>query len=175
MTDGRLADDGGRMADDGTRAGLGADPSIEFPLTYKEITGIIPHRYPFLLVDRIIEMEPYKRVVGIKNVTINEPFFQGHFPGEPIMPGVLIIEAMAQVGGIMARLSIPGIMEKEDPDPIRFVAIDKVKFRKPVIPGDQIRFEIEALRAGSRVWKVAGKAFVDGNLVAEATLVATIG
>jgi len=148
---------------------------MELPLTYSEITKIIPHRYPFLLVDRIIELELNEKIVGIKNVTANEPFFQGHFPGEPIMPGVLVVEAMAQVGGIMARLSIPGVMEKENPDPIRFVAIDKVKFRRPVIPGDQIRFEIEALRTGSRVWKVAGKALVDGSLVVAATLVATIG
>jgi len=148
---------------------------MKLPLTYQEITGIIPHRYPFLLVDRIIELTPYKNVVGIKNVTANEPFFQGHFPGEPIMPGVLIIEAMAQVGGIMARLSIPGVMEKENANPIRFVAMDKVKFRKPVVPGDQIRLEIEALRTGSKVWKVAGKSLVDGHLVAEAVMVATIG
>ena len=148
---------------------------MELPLTYKELTEIIPHRYPFLLVDRIIELELSKRVVGIKNVTINEPFFQGHFPGEPIMPGVLIIEAMAQAGGIMARLSIPGVMEKENANPIRFVAMDKVKFRKPVVPGDQIRLEIEALRTGSKVWKVAGQSLVDGHLVAEAVMVATIG
>lgn len=148
---------------------------MELPLTYAEITEIIPHRYPFLLVDRIIELDLNKKVVGIKNVTVNESFFEGHFPGEPIMPGVLIIEAMAQVGGILARLSIPGVMERENPDPIRFVAMDKVKFRRPVIPGDQIRFEIEPVRTGSKVWKVAGKALVDGNLVAEATLVATIG
>ncbi len=163
------------MTDDGVGVGLRACPSIELPLTYMEITEILPHRYPFLLVDRIIELEPYKKVVGIKNVTANEPFFQGHFPGEPIMPGVLIIEAMAQVGGIMARLSIPGVMEKENANPIRFVAMDKVKFRKPVVPGDQIRLEIEALRTGSKVWKVAGKSLVDGHLVAEAVMVATIG
>ena len=148
---------------------------MELPLTYQEISEILPHRYPFLLVDRIIELELNKAVVGIKNVTANEPFFQGHFPGEPIMPGVLIVEAMAQVGGILARLSIPGVMEKEAPDPIRFVAIDKVKFRKPVVPGDQLRFEIVPLRTGTKVWKVAGKALVEGQLAAEAVLVATIG
>ena len=148
---------------------------MELPLTYSEITALIPHRYPFLLVDRIIELELNQSIVGIKNVTANEPFFQGHFPGEPIMPGVLVIEAMAQVGGILARLSIPGVLERENPNPIRFVAMDKVKFRKPVFPGDRIRFEIKPLRIGSRVWKVAGKALVDGHLVAEAILVATIG
>jgi 3-hydroxyacyl-[acyl-carrier-protein] dehydratase len=148
---------------------------MELPLTYEDITKILPHRYPFLLVDRIIELELSKRVVGIKNVTANEPFFQGHFPGEPIMPGVLIVEAMAQVGGILARLSIPGIMEKENADPIRFVAMEKVKFRRAVVPGDQLRFEGAPLRMGTRVWKMTGKALVDNQVAAEAVLVATIG
>jgi beta-hydroxyacyl-ACP dehydratase FabZ len=148
---------------------------ITLPLLYEEIIRILPHRYPFLLVDRITELEPHKRVVGIKNVSANEPFFQGHFPGNPIMPGVLIIEAMAQVGGVLARLSEPEVMEKEGGGSLFFMAMDKVKFRKPVVPGDQIVFECEALRTGSRVWKMAGKAFVAGSLVAEAELVATIG
>jgi beta-hydroxyacyl-ACP dehydratase FabZ len=147
---------------------------MELPLTYEDIKKILPHRYPFLLVDKIIEMELGKRVVGIKNVTANEPFFQGHFPDNPIMPGVLIIEAMAQVGGVLARMSIPEVMERGS-DSIFFVSMDKVKFRKPVIPGDQIRFELDPIRTGSRIWKMAGKAFVDGDLVAEADLVATIG
>ncbi len=148
---------------------------MDLPLKYEDIIRILPHRYPFLLVDKIIEMELGKRVVGIKNVTANEPFFQGHFPGNPIMPGVLIIEAMAQVGGVLARLSIANVMEREEMGEIFFVSMDKVKFRKPVVPGDQIRFEAEALRTGSRIWKMAGKAFVDGDLVAEANLVAVIG
>ena len=148
---------------------------MDLPLKYEDIIRILPHRYPFLLVDKIIEMEMGKRVVGIKNVTANEPFFQGHFPGNPIMPGVLIIEAMAQVGGVLARLSIPNVMEREDMGEIFFVSMDKVKFRKPVVPGDQIRFVAEALRTGARIWKMAGKAFVDGDLVAEANLVAVIG
>lgn len=148
---------------------------MDLPLKYEDIIRILPHRYPFLLVDKIIEMEMGKRVVGIKNVTANEPFFQGHFPGNPIMPGVLIIEAMAQVGGVLARLSIPNVMEREDMGEIFFVSMDKVKFRKPVVPGDQIRFENEALRTGGRIWKMAGKAFVEADLVAEAILVATIG
>ena len=147
---------------------------MDLPLKYEDIIKILPHRYPFLLVDRIIEMELGKRVVGIKNVTANEPFFQGHFPGNPIMPGVLIIEAMAQVGGVLARLSIPDVMERKEMGEIFFVSMDKVKFRKPVVPGDQIRFEDEALRTGGRIWKMAGKAFVDGDLVAEANLVAVI-
>ena len=147
---------------------------MDLPLKYEDIIRIIPHRYPFLLVDKIVEMELGKRVVGIKNVTANEPFFQGHFPGNPIMPGVLIIEAMAQVGGVLARLSITDVMEREEMGEIVFVSMDKVKFRKPVVPGDQIRFEDEALRTGGRIWKMAGKAFVDGDLVAEANLVAVI-
>ena len=148
---------------------------MELPLYYQDIIRILPHRYPFLFVDRITELELNKRVVGIKNVTINEPFFQGHFPGNPIMPGVLIVEAMAQVGGVLARLSIPGLLEDQNRQAVYFMSMDKVKFRKLVLPGDQIVFELEALRAGSRVWKMAGKALVKDNLVAEAELVATIG
>jgi beta-hydroxyacyl-ACP dehydratase FabZ len=148
---------------------------MDLPLYYQDIIRILPHRYPFLFVDRIIELELNKRVVGIKNVTINEPFFQGHFPGNPIMPGVLIVEAMAQVGGVLARLSIPGLLEDQNRQAVYFMSMDKVKFRKPVLPGDQIVFELEALRAGSRVWKMAGKALVKESLVAEAELVATIG
>ncbi len=148
---------------------------MEPPLYYQDIIKLLPHRYPFLSVDRITEIEPGKRVVGIKNVTANEPFFQGHFPGNPIMPGVLIIEAMAQVGGVMARLSLSGPAEKENTDSVLFMSMDKVKYRKQVVPGDQLRFEVQALRTGSRVWKMAGKAFVDQDLVAEAELVATIG
>lgn len=148
---------------------------VKLPLQYEDIMKILPHRYPFLLVDRITELEFQKRVVGLKNVSANEPFFQGHFPGNPIMPGVLIIEAMAQVGGVLARMSRPEVLEKAGGDPIFFMAMDKVKFRKPVIPGDQIVFELEALRTGSKVWKMAGKAFVQGSLVAEAELLATIG
>jgi beta-hydroxyacyl-ACP dehydratase FabZ len=145
---------------------------MKLPLLYEDIVEILPHRYPFLFVDRITELELGKRVVGIKNVTINEPFFQGHFPGNPVMPGVLIIEAMAQVGGVLARLSVPGALEKEGS--VLFMAIDKVKFRKPVVPGDQVIFELVPLRTGSRVWKMAGKALVNDNLVTEAELLATI-
>ena len=148
---------------------------MKLPLNHEDIIKILPHRYPFLLVDRITELEPGKRVVGIKNVSINEPFFQGHFPGNPIMPGVLIIEAMAQVGGVLARLSVPGAVDKENGDTVFFMSMDKVKFRKPVVPGDQIIFELRPLRTGSRVWKMAGKAFVNDELVAEAELTATIG
>jgi beta-hydroxyacyl-ACP dehydratase FabZ len=148
---------------------------VDLPLNYKDIAKILPHRYPFLLVDRITELEIGKRAVGIKNVTANEPFFQGHFPGNPVMPGVLIIEAMAQVGGVLARLSKPETMDNREEASLFFITIDKVKFRKPVIPGDQIVFEVLPLRTGSRIWKIEGKAFVNDTLVTQAELVATIG
>ena len=147
---------------------------MELPIKYEEIIKILPHRYPFLLLDRITELEPEKKVVGIKNVTINEPFFQGHFPDNPVMPGVLIVEAMAQTGGVLARLSTTG--PKFDKDaPIFFMSIDKVKFRKPVVPGDQLILEVIPLRTGTKVWKMSGKAFVEDKLVAQAELMATIG
>jgi beta-hydroxyacyl-ACP dehydratase FabZ len=148
---------------------------MELPLNYEELIKLLPHRYPFLLVDRIIELELGKKVAGIKNVTCNEPFFQGHFPGNPVMPGVLLIEAMAQVGGVLAILTARGGSTREGGTPVYFMAIDKVKFRKPVVAGDQILFEVIPLRTGSKVWKMAGKAFVDKNLVAEAELMAQIG
>ena len=148
---------------------------MELPLDVEDIMKLLPHRYPFLLVDRVTELEAGKRVVGIKNVTYNEPFFQGHFPGKPIMPGVLIVEAMAQVGGVLARMTKLGASnEIKEPGAVFFMAMDKVKFRRPVLPGDQLVFELEVLRSGSRIWKVAGKARVKENLVAEAELVASI-
>jgi len=147
---------------------------MNLPLTYKDIIKILPHRYPFLFVDMITELEVGERVVGIKNVTINEYFFTGHFPGKPIMPGVLVIEAMAQVGGILARLSEPESMTNKGDNAIYFVAIDKVKFRKPIFPGDQIIFELTAMRKGSRIWKMKGKAMVNKEIVAEAELVAAL-
>jgi len=143
-------------------------------LDIHEIQEFLPHRYPFLMVDRVIECEPGKRLVAIKNVTYNEPFFQGHFPGFPVMPGVLIIEAMAQTGGVLARLTISNGAEPKENEPIFFMSIEKVKFRKPVVPGDQLRLEVEALRTGSRVWKLQGKAFVDNQLVAEGIFAATL-
>jgi 3-hydroxyacyl-[acyl-carrier-protein] dehydratase len=139
-------------------------------LDINEIMKILPHRYPFLMVDRIIEGEQGKRCVGIKNVTINEPFFQGHFPGHPVMPGVLIIEAMAQVAGIMAYLASD---EATRAKVTYFLAIDNARFRKPVLPGDQLRIEITTTMHRRGIWGVAGKAFVGSALVAEADLKAT--
>lgn len=135
-----------------------------------EIQNILPHRYPFLLVDRILELEPNKRIVGIKNVTVNEPFFQGHFPGHPIMPGVLIIEAMAQVAGVLGYKSGPP--ETLQNKVVYFMSIDKAKFRKPVLPGDQVRLELEILRSRSNIQAYKGVAKVDGTVVAEAELMA---
>lgn len=138
-------------------------------LNVLEIMKRLPHRYPFLLVDKIVEFEENKRIVGVKNVTVNEPFFQGHFPGHPIMPGVLIIEAMAQVGGVFATIN-----DKLGSDKVTyFTGIDNAKFRRPVVPGDVLRFELELLKCRRGIYCFQGKAYVDGNLVAEAELKAT--
>lgn len=137
-------------------------------INIKEIQDILPHRYPFLLVDRIIELESGKKAVGIKNVTVNEPFFIGHFPGNPIMPGVLIVEAMAQVAGIMAFKS--GVQG----DSVYFMSIEKAKFRRPVIPGDQLRIEITTLHARGNVWRFSGNAIIDEKVAAEAEFTAMV-
>lgn len=143
----------------------------QLPFTLEDIQNILPHRYPFLLVDRIIALEPGKRIVGLKNVTINEPFFEGHFPGRPIMPGVLIAEALAQVGGILALLATPENMGKPS---LFLMSLDKVRFRQPVVPGDQLRLEVDALRGGKKFWKMQGKAFVGDVLAAEGEMVAAV-
>lgn len=130
------------------------------------ILSVIPHRYPILLVDRVLEMEPKKRIVAVKNVTISEPVFLGHFPGRPVLPGVFLIEGMAQAGGLLLLHDLPG----RDGKLLYFAGIEEAKFRRPVIPGDQVRYEIEVLRLRSTFCKVAGKALVDGELAAEAVL-----
>lgn len=132
----------------------------------QEILGLLPHRYPFLLIDRIVEFEAAKRLVAIKNVTINEPFFQGHFPGYPIMPGVLVVEAMAQAGGILIMHETPD----RDQKLVVFTGIERAKFRRPVTPGDQLRMEIEVLSFRPRAGRMRGRALVDGKLACEATL-----
>jgi 3-hydroxyacyl-[acyl-carrier-protein] dehydratase len=139
-------------------------------LDIQEIMKVLPHRYPFILVDRILEMEPGKSIVGIKNVSINEPFFPGHFPGHPVMPGVLIIEAMAQVACILAIMSSDESVRSKV---TYFAGIDNVRFRKPVVPGDQLRFEITATGCKRGIWLFSARAFVDGTLVTEADLKAT--
>jgi 3-hydroxyacyl-[acyl-carrier-protein] dehydratase len=132
----------------------------------QEILGLLPHRYPFLLIDRVVEFERGKRLVAIKNVTMNEPFFQGHFPGYPIMPGVLVIEAMAQAGAIIMLSEIPDREKKL----AVFTGIDKAKFRNQVTPGDQLRIEVNVLAFKSRMGRMEARATVDGKLVCQATL-----
>jgi 3-hydroxyacyl-[acyl-carrier-protein] dehydratase len=137
-------------------------------MTVNDIMKFLPHRYPFLLVDRIVELQPGVSAKGIKNVTINEPFFQGHFPGQPIMPGVLVIEAMAQVAGVMAfRSGVEG-------GSVYFMSIDNAKFRRPIVPGDQVMMEIKVLKRRGNVWKFSGTATVEGKLVSEAEFTAMV-
>ena len=146
------------------------DTNREAIVDTAKIMQYLPHRYPMLLVDRITEYEAGKRIVGIKNVTINEPFFQGHYPGHPVMPGVLIIEAMAQVGGLLLMEEV----EKHEDKVVYFMSLDRVKWRKPVTPGDTIVFELELLQFRRQVCKLKGQGFVEGTLVAEAEMMATI-
>jgi 3-hydroxyacyl-[acyl-carrier-protein] dehydratase len=162
---GRKRMDGVTVAD--PVATSNAEKQVIYSVT--DIMKILPHRYPFLLVDRITELEPNKRIVGIKNVTINEQFFQGHFPGAPVMPGVLVIESMAQVAAVLFyRDETPG--EKL----IYFAGIESAKFRRPVIPGDQLRIEMEVRSRRSNCGKMSGQATVDGKLVAEAIVTCVI-
>ncbi|MGD8818232.1 MAG: 3-hydroxyacyl-ACP dehydratase FabZ [Acidobacteriota bacterium] len=135
-------------------------------LDIRRIQEVLPHRYPFLLIDRIIEVEPRQRIVGIKNVTMNEPFFQGHFPGNPVMPGVLILEAMGQAAAVLFLDEMDELKGRF----VYFAGADKVRFRRPVVPGDQLRCEIEVLRVRSKSCQVFARATVDGELAAEATL-----
>ncbi len=139
-------------------------------LDSQAIQELLPHRYPFLLVDRIIELVPRERIVGIKQVSINEPFFQGHFPGAPVMPGVLVVEALAQVGAVLALREI----EDRDSKLVLFTGIREARFRRPVVPGDTLTLEVTALRIGSRIQRMRGEAKVDGQLVADADIMSVI-
>ncbi len=145
-----------------------AEAKVIYGIT--DIMRILPHRYPFLLVDRIVEIEGERRIVGLKNVTINEQFFQGHFPGAPVMPGVLIIEAMAQVAGVLIYRDMPDKHSKL----IYFTGIENAKFRRPVVPGDQLRIEMELLNRRTNFGKMAGRATVEGKLAAEAIVLFAI-
>jgi 3-hydroxyacyl-[acyl-carrier-protein] dehydratase len=139
-------------------------------LDARAIQELLPHRYPFLLVDRIVELVPRERIVGVKQVTINEPFFQGHFPGAPVMPGVLVVEAMAQVGAILALREI----EDRERKLVLFTGIESARFRQPVVPGDTLMLEVTALRIGSRIQRMRAEAKVEGKLVAEAVIMSAV-
>jgi 3-hydroxyacyl-[acyl-carrier-protein] dehydratase/UDP-3-O-[3-hydroxymyristoyl] N-acetylglucosamine deacetylase/3-hydroxyacyl-[acyl-carrier-protein] dehydratase len=145
-------------------------PSNKGILNIERIQGMLPHRYPFLLIDRVLEFEKAKSIVAIKNVTYNEPFFQGHFPALKFMPGVLVVEALAQAGGILLYMSIP----EPDKKISLLSKIDKTKFRKPVVPGDQLRLEVEMIKLKSRFCHVRGKALVDGEIVVEGEVMASL-
>ncbi|HEX9163751.1 MAG TPA: 3-hydroxyacyl-ACP dehydratase FabZ [Thermoanaerobaculia bacterium] len=139
-------------------------------MTIHEIMKVLPHRYPMLLVDRIIEIDDGKRIVGLKNVTANEQFFQGHFPGAPVMPGVLIVEAMAQCGAVLFLRDIP----ERDTKLFLFGGVDKARFRKPVFPGDQLRLECEVIQRRANTVRLRGTATVDGSVVAEAEMLSVM-
>ena len=134
------------------------------PLDVRWIESVLPHRYPMLLVDRVLELEPQRRIVAIKNVTVNEGFFQGHFPGQPVMPGVLVVEGMAQAGGILLLHDIA----ERDTKLLYFMSIERARFRRPVVPGDQLRYEVEVVRMRATTCKLRGVAIVDGEVAAEA-------
>jgi 3-hydroxyacyl-[acyl-carrier-protein] dehydratase len=147
---------------------MSEEKQVQLPMDIKAILDLLPHRYPFIMVDRILEFERGKTITGLKNVTMGEPFFQGHFPGEPVMPGVLILEGMAQVGSVLAYMSTDSI----DGKLVFFAGLDNVRFRKVVRPGDQLIFKMKLTRQKSKVTKMSGKAYVDDVLVTEADLMA---
>ena len=148
---------------------MSEESAIKIPMDIKAILDLLPHRYPFILLDRVLEFERGKSIVGLKNVSMGEPFFQGHFPGEPVMPGVLIMEGLAQAGAVLAYLSMDSIEDKL----VYFAGMDKVRFRQVVRPGDQLILKLDMIRQKSKLTKMAGKAYVDEVLVAEAELLAT--
>jgi len=156
------------MSDDGAPSAAATVELPKLPLDVPAIERILPHRAPFLLLDRVVELSA-DHIVAIKNVSYNEPFFAGHFPGNPVMPGVLILEALAQAGGILALVQLGA--EKRS---IYFLGLDKVKFRKMVVPGDQLRLRVEPMRKGGSVWKMRGEAFVGDTLVTECEFLATL-
>ncbi len=150
----------------------GTAKNITVPIDIRGILDLLPHRYPFILVDRIVDIEGGKTITGLKNVSMGEPYFQGHFPGEPVMPGVLILEGMAQVGSILAYLSAP---ENIGDRLVYFAGLDKVRFRRVVRPGDQLIFKLEMIKLKTKIAKMTGKAYVDDQLATEAELMATFG
>ena len=135
------------------------------------IQAVLPHRYPFLLVDRVVELEPMKRLVALKSVTINEPFFAGHFPGHPVMPGVLVLEALAQASALLAKRSMT---ERTDDQVIYLMAIDNARFRRPVVPGDRLELRVEVVKHKGAIWKEKGTALVEGEVAAEAEFMAML-
>ena len=149
-----------------------SDNTLVESMDILEILRLLPHRYPFVMIDRVLSIEPGVTMDALKNVTINEPFFQGHFPTKPVMPGVLMLEGMAQAGGLLAYHTAPDNVGKKL---LYFAGIDKARFRKPVGPGDQLVYRIDLLKRKRSIWKMAGKAFVDDTLVAEAELLASFG
>lgn len=149
-----------------------SDAIVAKDIDILEILRLLPHRYPFVMIDKVLSIEPDKSVEALKNVTINEPFFQGHFPGKPVMPGVLMLEGMAQAGGVLAYCTMPEYVGEKL---IYFAGIDKVRFRKPVGPGDQIIYKVELLKRKRGIWKMGAVAYVDEQKVAEAELMASFG
>ena len=151
---------------DATRSATEAPSQTKNKMEIGDILNILPHRYPFLLIDRVLELERMKRIVALKNVTITEPFFQGHFPGKPIMPGVLIVEAIAQAGGLLLLTEVPN----RDDMLMVFTGIEKARFRRPVVPGDQLRIEVEVRAWRRTAARLEGKAYVEGKVAAESTV-----
>ena len=154
------------MSEQVTNAPETAVATNKTALNIVEIQRILPHRYPFLLIDRVLEIEPKQRIVALKNVSVNEPFFKGHFPGFPLMPGVLIVEALAQAGGALLLTEVPDRQDKI----MVFSSIERARFRKPVVPGDQLRLEVNVIVWRTTAVKMEGKAYVDGKLACEATI-----